>query len=178
MKTLLLNRTPSQHTTYPYFQCAIHGLRLSHTASTFSPLSLSLSPPCPSIHPSSPCPGAVWAYRTPSRRWATRPSRSVLPPCPPQLLTSRASACLTWWWGCSTTPRTPSPGWGKVSEAHAVTPNPGPVSPNSQNTLIYVNKLFFAVLQLTKKTIWIDYFVLYLYIAYKYLNIFKFKTSS
>ena len=94
-----------------------------------------------SLPPSSPCPGAVWVYRTPSQRWATRPSRSVPPPCPPQLLTSRASACLTWWWGCSTTPRTPSPGWGRVSEAHAVMPlhpdtkKPRPDPPIPQNIL-------------------------------------------
>lgn len=82
-------------------------------------------PSPPPFHPSDLLPhhpGAAWASRTPSRRSATRPSRSALLLCPPRLPTSRASACLTWWWGCSMSPRTPSPAWGRVSETHAVTP--------------------------------------------------------
>lgn len=119
---------------------------LQSTHSIFSVFQLSPPPsqlllfsPLPLL----PCPGAVWAYRIPSRRWATLPSRSVLPPCPPQLPTSRASACLTWWWGCSTTPRTPSPGWGRVSEPHAVTSfYPNHVLHNfPQYSESYVNKL-------------------------------------
>ncbi len=138
-----------------------HHIRSFRVCNPSSPFSLCVYP-LP-VSPSFPCPGAVWACRTPSQRWATQPSRSVLPPCPPQLLTSRASACLTWWWGCSTTPRTPSPGWERVSEAHAVTPchpntKPQPCFPNLAkyfvsfvNRLVVVVVFFFAVLQSSKK---------------------------
>lgn len=84
-----------------------------------------LFPSTPPFHPSDLLPhrpGAAWASRTPSRRSAIRPSRSALLLSPPRLPTSRASACLTWWWGCSMSPRTPSPAWGRVSETHTVTP--------------------------------------------------------
>lgn len=60
-------------------------------------------------------PGTWWASRIPSQRSATLPSRSALLHYLTQDPTSRALACLTWWWGCSTTLRIRSWAWGRVS---------------------------------------------------------------